>query len=196
MKLFDVHQLANNVEAAIEEGNDLLKLYKFLGIEDEYSALLDKLSNLKPIDEKLIELSGMESTNIDIDFNNEDIVEQFNEINESTGEVMELGKEMGKSDELLVLGEEQSVTDAPSYQTEKISKSLSSYLSEIDFYINDGYFGDAEKLIDSLRDKYPESKELLQRFEKSLSQINSTHIHQGLFYPPGQSPGLTEMILV
>ncbi len=173
VKLFDVYQLANDVEAAIEEGKDLLKLYKFLGIEDEYSALLDKLSNLKPSDEKLIELSGLESTNIDIDFSNEDIVEQFNELSDPSAEVVKLGKEMGKSDELLVLSEEQSVTDAPSYQTEKISKSLSSYLSEIDFYINDGYFGDAEKLIESLRDKYPESEELLHRLKK-LEKVKLT----------------------
>jgi tetratricopeptide (TPR) repeat protein len=164
-KLFEVYLESGQTELAVEEGKGLLELYKFLSLHEEYTDLLEKLSTLKPEDDKLVALSGEEKTNIEIDFDAAELDEQFREIGTSdmhddVADVTELG------DDVLVLSDSENVGSIPVPRGGDVSKSLSSILSEVDFYVNDGYFGDAEKLIEQLKQKYPGNKQLLAKIEK------------------------------
>ncbi|HLP45608.1 MAG TPA: tetratricopeptide repeat protein, partial [Candidatus Kapabacteria bacterium] len=61
----------------------------------------------------------------------------------------------------------------PGVQKQKeFSKSLSTYLSELDFYINDGYLNEAEKLAAGLKEIYPDNKELAAKIGR-LSKAKS-----------------------
>jgi len=167
-KLFEVYLEAEQIEMAVEEGKGLLELYKFLHIDDEYGDLLEKLSTLRPEDERLATLSHDEKTSIDITFDAAELNEQIQEIATS-----DLQGDIGMADEVeevLVLSEAENLTASASpmvgVEGEESSKSLSSVLSEVDFYVNDGYFGDAEKLIGQLKQKYPGNKLLLAKIEK------------------------------
>ncbi|UCH94725.1 MAG: tetratricopeptide repeat protein [Candidatus Aminicenantes bacterium] len=163
-KLFEVYLEAEQTELAVEEGKGLLELYKFLHHDDEYIDLLEKLSTLKPEDERLVALSVDEKTSIDIDFGKAELDEQILEIGDSyTHEEPGAGD---AGDDVLVLSEAENVTAAPMVEGEASSKSLSSILSEVDFYVNDGYFGDAEKLLNQLKEKYPGNKQLLAKIDK------------------------------
>jgi len=56
--------------------------------------------------------------------------------------------------------------DLSSKKDKKSSKSLSDYLEELDFFINDRYYYEAEKLIVELKRKFPENKGLLIRIQQ------------------------------
>jgi tetratricopeptide (TPR) repeat protein len=167
-KLFEVYMQADQNEAAVEEGKGLLELYKFLGKNIEYSDMVEKLSRLRPHDDSLVALSTDEKTSIDIDFDRDALQEQIQEINAT-----EMHEGEG-DDDVLLLSEADNVTSSPLRSVveaeiaskEDSSKSLSSVLSEVDFYVNDGYFGDAEKLVDELKQKYPGNKALLAKIKK------------------------------
>ncbi len=165
-KLFEVYLEAEQTEMAVEEGKGLLELYKFLHIDDEYGDLLEKLSTLRPEDDRLAVLSGDEKTSIDITFDATELNEQIQEI--ATSDLHEPIEAADEVDDVLVLSEAENVTASPmvGVEGEGSSKSLSSILSEVDFYVNDGYFGDAEKLINQLKQKYPGNKLLLAKMEK------------------------------
>jgi tetratricopeptide (TPR) repeat protein len=165
-KLFEVYLEAEQNELAVVEGKGLLELYKFLHIHDEYGDLLEKLSTLKPEDERLATLSGEEKTSIDITFDSAELNEQIQEI--ATADIHGEVEAVDEVDDVLVLSEAENVTASPmpEVEGEESSKSLSSILSEVDFYVNDGYFGDAEKLINQLKQKYPGNKLLLAKIEK------------------------------
>lgn len=167
-KLFEVYLEAEQTELGVEEGKGLLDLYKFLHIDDEYGDLLEKLSTLRPEDERLATLSHEEKTSIDITFDVAELNEQIQEI--ATSDLHEAPEAANEVDDVLVLSEAENVTASASpmveVEGEESSKSLSSVLSEVDFYVNDGYFGDAEKLINQLRQKYPGNKLLLAKIEK------------------------------
>jgi tetratricopeptide (TPR) repeat protein len=165
-KLFEVYLEAEQTEMAVEEGKGLLELYKFLHIDDEYGDLLEKLSTLRPEDDRLAVLSGDEKTSIDITFDATELNEQIQEI--ATSDLHEPVEAPDEVDDVLVLSETENVTAAPIVEVEGEGspKSLSSVLSEVDFYVNDGYFGDAEKLINQLKQKYPGNKLLLAKIEK------------------------------
>lgn len=173
-RLFDVYEQMDNVEMAVEEGKGLLELYRYLKRDNEYAELLEKLSILKPEDEKLVSLSGDEKTNIELDFDKEALKQEISDNEMEEGALEE--------SDVLVLSQDQSVggmdaidvgsspllvdvdAGAPAHKTS--TKSLSSVLSEVDFYVNDGYFGDAEKLLEKLKVKYPGNKKLLAKIEK------------------------------
>jgi len=167
-KLFEVYLEAEQIELAVDEGKGLLELYKFLHIDDEYGDLLEKLSTLRPEDERLATLSGEEKTSIEINFDAAELNEQIQEI--ATSDIHGGVDAADEGDDVLVLSEAENVTASASpmveVEGEASSKSLSSVLSEVDFYVNDGYFGDAEKLIDQLKQKYPGNKLLLAKIEK------------------------------
>jgi pilus assembly protein FimV len=167
-KLFEVLLEAEQIELAVEEGKGLLDLYKFLHIDDEYGDLLEKLSTLRPEDDRLATLSGEEKTSIDINFDAAELSEQIKDFGVSDIHEEQVAADEG--DDVLVLSEAENVTAAVSpvvsVEGEEPSKSLSSILSEVDFYVNDGYFGDAEKLINQLKQKYPGNKLLLEKIEK------------------------------
>ncbi|MFC2140717.1 tetratricopeptide repeat protein [Acidobacteriota bacterium] len=165
-KLFEVYLETEQIDLAVEEGKGLLELYKFLHIDDEYGDLLEKLSTLRPEDDRLATLSGDEKTSIDITFDSAELHEQIQEI--ATSDIHEGADAADEVDDVLVLSEAENVTASPmvGVEGEGSSKSLSSILSEVDFYVNDGYFGDAEKLIDQLKQKYPGNKLLLAKIEK------------------------------
>ena len=187
LRLFQVFELSHKVEEAVEEGKGLLDIYKSLGMRDEYSELFEKLAQLKPEDDKLVEISVDEKTSIDIDFQREELVEEINAFGASDMHD-EIKLEDGASDELMVLSEDQSL--APGLQMEDqpqddaFSKSLTTYLSELDFYINDRYFDEAEKLIEGLKKQFPGNEELQSR----IHRFNSAKASES---EPGQTDGDT-----
>ncbi len=180
-KLFSLYYKIDEVDLAVEEGKELLSLYQARGLEFEYSELLDKLSILSPEDEKLIEMSGEEKTNIDIDFGTGDFQEQIEEIKRDQIHRPEPPEKerMDTDQDVLLLSDMDNISKSPDQEEisepgekedKKLQKSLSSLLSELDFYINDGYFGDAEQLVKQLEEKYPGNEGLLQRTKK-LDQL-------------------------
>jgi hypothetical protein len=60
---------------SITQGKDLLEQLRSQGHTEEYQQLLNTLSNLHPEDDQLVEMSGNETTNIDIDFDQEELEE-------------------------------------------------------------------------------------------------------------------------
>jgi len=162
-KLFDVYQMSNDIEALLSEGIELLKIYKKENKDEEYKVMLDKLTKLKPNDERLLDLSGHERTNIEIDFDHAEMVEQIEELQQpSMGEMEISGIKSEEEDIFLLKGEDslQIKTDAES------KKGLSSHLAELDFYISEGYFSNAEKILEKLRKEYPESREIVSRLAR------------------------------
>lgn len=162
-KLFDVFQMSNDIESLLNEGIELMKLYKRDNRDEEYKQLLDKLTRLKPNDERLLDLSGHERTNIEIDFDHAEMIEQIKELQQpGMGELDLESSRPGEEDVFLLKGEDslQRKTDAES------KKGLSSHLAELDFYISEGYFSNAEKALQRLRSEYPESREIQTRLER------------------------------
>jgi tetratricopeptide (TPR) repeat protein len=162
-KLFDVYQMSNDIEALLSEGIELLKVYKKENKDEEHKQLLDKLTKLKPNDERLLDLSGHERTNIEIDFDHAEMIEQIKELQHpSMGEMEIDGLRAEEEDIFLLKGEDslQLKTDAES------KKGLSSHLAELDFYISEGYFSNAEKALERLHREYPESREVQSRLER------------------------------
>ncbi len=162
-KLFDVYQMSNDIEALLSEGIELLKIYKKENKDEEYKVMLDKLTKLKPNDERLLDLSGHERTNIEIDFDHAEMIEQIEELQQpSMGEMEISGIKSEEEDIFLLKGEDslQIKTDAES------KKGLSSHLAELDFYISEGYFSNAEKILEKLKKEYPESREIVSRLAR------------------------------
>ena len=163
IKLFDVYQMSNDIEALLGEGIELLKIYKKENRDDEYKTLLDKLTKLKPNDERLLDLSGHERTNIEIDFDHAEMIEQIKELQQPSMGEMEISESKGEEEDIFLLKGEDSLqikTEAES------KKGLSSHLAELDFYISEGYFSNAEKVLEKLRKEYPESKEIVSRLAR------------------------------
>lgn len=166
-KLFEIHKRRKEMKPALDEGKELLDIYKLRNNTDLYENLLEDLSKIAPEDEKLVELSGEEKTNIDINFDKSEVEDQLDDI-ENTG-MREIDLDIGypPDSDVLILSEEDSIVEKESEKGDKKgTESISGYISEIDFYINDGYFGDAEKLAEELLEKYPENKDILKRVEK------------------------------
>ncbi len=183
-KLFEVCEALGKTHTAVEEGKALLDLYKELDMRDEYTELFDKLTVLKPDDDKILEISGEEKTSIDIDFQKEELAEELGFLGAADihGD-MEMKGRAATDEDLLLLSEEQSlpastpaiaarVPTAPApaaagdQKRKELSKSLSTYLSELDFYINDGYLNEAEKLAVGLKKTYPGNKDLAARIDR------------------------------
>ncbi len=162
-KLFDVFQMSNDIEALLNEGIELLKIYKQENRDEDHKQLLDKLTKLKPNDERLLDLSGHERTNIEIDFDHAEMIEQIKELQQpGMGEIELDGFRSGEEDIFLLKGE-----DSLKQKTESESKKgLSSHLAELDFYISEGYFSNAEKALERLRREYPESREIQSRLDR------------------------------
>lgn len=158
VKLFDVYQMSNDIEALLGEGIELLKIYKKENKDEEYKMMLDKLTKLKPNDERLLDLSGHERTNIEIDFDHAEMIEQIKELQQPS--MAEINAE--EEDIFLLKGEDslQIKTDAEN------KKGLSSHLAELDFYISEGYFSNAEKILEKLQKEYPESKGIVSRLDR------------------------------
>lgn len=182
LKLFDVYQLTSDIDALMDEGIELLKLYKSDGNQEEFKKLLEKLYTLKPDDVRLAEYAGDEKTSIDIIFDKEELKDNLDEISNPTLKEMGVPEEMDDIGDILVLSDEESEAEKdnqsmshseapgeeeqPSREQSDDSQNLSSVFTELDFYINDGYFGDAERLIEQLREKYPKNPELINRIRK------------------------------
>jgi len=201
LKLFDVYQLANDIDSLLEEGIELMTLYKSLNKTEEHKKLLDKLYTLKPNDERLIGMVGDEKTSIDITFDKEELKDKMSEISDPNLKEINLPKEIpldipdeiedtGGVKDVFVLSDDDnfpppkpeieiekeqsdSMQKSDTHSDKENSKDLSSVFTELDFYINDGYFGDAEKLIEELRELYPENSGLIGRIEK-LKQARET----------------------
>lgn len=158
-KLFELYQQTEQSELALDEGKALLEFLKIGGHEDEYTDLLGILSNIKPDDAKLVELSVNEKTSIEIDFGKMELEEEISDAHMDEGEIDE--------NDILVLSEEENLSP-PLLETDgrEKSKSLSAVLSEVDFYLNDGYLGDAEQLLLRLKDKFPGNEALMAKIKK------------------------------
>jgi tetratricopeptide (TPR) repeat protein len=167
IKLFDVYQMSNDIEALLNEGIELLQIYKKENNDEAYKELSDKLTKLKPSDERLLELSGHERTNIEIDFDHAEMIEQINELKHPGGMgEMESGELKVEEDIFLLKGEDSvQIKTEPEYK-----KGLSSHLAELDFYISEGYFANAEKILDRLQKEFPGSREIVSR----LGRINKS----------------------
>jgi tetratricopeptide (TPR) repeat protein len=162
-KLFDVYQMSNDIEALLSEGIELLKVYKKENKDEEHKQLLDKLTKLKPNDERLLDLSGHERTNIEIDFDHAEMIEQIKELQQPGMGEMEIDGLRAEEEDIFLLKGEDSLqlkTDAEG------KKGLSSHLAELDFYISEGYFSNAEKALERLHREYPESREVQSRLER------------------------------
>ncbi|MCK4944199.1 MAG: DUF2989 domain-containing protein, partial [Candidatus Aminicenantes bacterium] len=187
LKLFDVYQISNDIDSLMDGGIELLKIYKSENNQDEFKKLLEKLYTFRPDDVRLAEYAGEEKTSIDIVFDKEDLKDNMNEISDPSLKEIGMPDEMDDLKDILVLSEEDSMLGTkkpatPEPEPEDLksgsdsgaekedSTNLSSVFTELDFYINDGYFGDAEKLIEKLRESYPNNKELVERMEK-LKQV-------------------------
>ncbi len=164
VKLFDVYQMNNDIESLLNEGIELLQIYKNENNDEAYKSLSDKLTKLKPNDERLLDLSVHERTNIEIDFDHAEMIEQINELQHPGGmDEMESIELKGEEDDIFLLKGEDSVqikTDS------EIKKGLSSHLAELDFYISEGYYANAEKILDRLQKEFPASKEIASRIER------------------------------
>jgi tetratricopeptide (TPR) repeat protein len=155
--------MSNDIEALLAEGIELLKIYKKENRDDQYKAMLDKLTKLKPNDERLLDLSGHERTNIEIDFDHAEMIEQIKELQQPGLGEMEIDGPRGEEEDIFLLKGEDSLqlkTEAES------KKGLSSHLAELDFYISEGYFSNAEKALERLRKEYPESREVQSRLDR------------------------------
>jgi tetratricopeptide (TPR) repeat protein len=165
-KIYDFYQLIGQIEKAVNEGKSLLEALRNQGHQEEYNLLLQTLSQIHPEDDQLVEMSGNESTNIDIDFDQDELEEQLAGMADS--QVLAMHSELPEAD-ILVLSEENTIDEPDPLES---SKTLSSVFSELDFYINDGYFGDAEKLISELKKKYPENNQLITRIERFKKEVH------------------------
>jgi len=177
-KIYDFYNQIGQIEKAITQGKTLLEQLRNQGHSEEYNQLLETLSQIHPEDDQLVEMSGNESTNIDIDFDQEELEEQLQGMADS--QVLSLNQEPADPD-ILVLSEESTIDEPDPLES---SKTLSSVFSELDFYINDGYFGDAEKLINELKKKYPENNQLITRIERFKKETKQEKPSA----PPEQAP--------
>ena len=166
LKLFDVYQLANNIEAIMTEGIELLQLYKRERNEDEHKALFDKLSRLKPNDERLLDLGGHEKTNIEITFDKDELIEQIDELAHHESSKFDFSPKETEDEEVFELKGEDSLMATPADLEQKKKKGLSTQLVELDFYISEGYFDEAGKILEKLREEYPQSREIISRLER------------------------------
>lgn len=188
LKLYDVYKKNNEISAAISVGKELLTHFKTEGDEDQYQDILNDLANLAPEDEKIIELSGEEKTNIDINFDQAEIEDQFNDIDNSGMQDIDLDSKPSIEQNVLILSEEDSIAEPQDKNKSDSFTSVSGYLSEIDFYINDGYYSDAEKLTEELLEKFPESEEIKSRIQK-LQNVKADRIDKmTAAEPPNSSP--------
>lgn len=161
IKLFDVYQMSNDIEALLNVGIELLQIYKKENNDEAYKVLSDKLTKLKPSDERLLDLSGHERTNIEIDFDHAEMIEQINELKHPGGMgEMESAELKAEEEDIFLLKGEDSVKIKS--ETD-LKKGLSSHLAELDFYISEGYFANAEKILDRLQKEFPESREIVSR---------------------------------
>ena len=161
IKLFDVYQMSNDIEALFNEGIGLLQIYKKENNDEAYKVLSEKLTKLKPSDERLLDLGGYERTNIEIDFDHAEMIEQINELKHPGGmEEMESADLKLEEEDIFLLKGEDSVQIKAEPE---LKKGLSSYLAELDFYISEGYFANAEKILDRLQKEFPGSREIVSR---------------------------------
>ncbi|MBN2399806.1 MAG: tetratricopeptide repeat protein [Candidatus Aminicenantes bacterium] len=164
VKLFDVYQMNNDIESLLNEGIELLQIYKNENNDEAYKLLSDKLTKLKPNDERLLDLSVHERTNIEIDFDHAEMIEQINELQHPGGmDEIESIELKGEEDDIFLLKGEDSVQIK---SDSGIKKGLSSHLAELDFYISEGYYANAEKILDRLQKEFPGSKEIASRIER------------------------------
>ena len=163
VKLFDVYQMSNDVEALLNEGIELLKVYKKENRDDDYKHLLDKLTKLKPSDERLLDLSGHERTNIEIDFDHAEMIEQIKELQQPAIGDGEFEAGRAEEEDVFLLKGEDSLQVKTGSESKK---GLTSHLAELDFYISEGFFSNAEKVLERLRLEYPESREIQSRLAR------------------------------
>ncbi len=71
-----------------------------------------------------------------------------------------------EEEDIFLLKGEDSVVGVQTKIEKEYSKGLSSQLVELDFYISEGYFDNAEKVLERLKREYPESKEIIARLER------------------------------
>jgi len=171
-KLVELFELKGDLPSLISEGVDLLQLLKDLNREQELRILLERLLRLSPNDERLLDFTGYEKTNIEIDFDHSELLEQIEELKEPEKVFHE---EPAKEEEILELSSADSIAITPE---KDYFRSLSTQLNQVDFFINEGFLDNAEEILRKLKETYPESTEVIKRFERIKQAAEATRKKQ------------------
>jgi len=178
LKAFDVFQMLNQLELLVDEGIELLEIYKSSNNIPEFNRLLETLTLLKPNDPRLLEYTLNEKTNIEIDFSQEELQEQIEELD--TGSLEEIDfpheheEEASHEDDVFLLTDEDGMaTDhnqgAGPENTPIPEPALQQMLDELDGLLDAGLLDNARQMLNALRKQspnHPEINERLIRLEK------------------------------
>ncbi|HDP95421.1 MAG TPA: tetratricopeptide repeat protein [Candidatus Aminicenantes bacterium] len=175
LKAFDVYQMLNQLELLVDEGIELLEIYRSSNNVPEFNRLLETLSLLKPNDPRLLEYTLNEKTNIEIDFTQDELNEQIEELN--TGRLHEIDfpqEEESHEDDVFLLTDEDGMatdkTQGSETDGEAIPESaLAQMLAELDGLLENGRLDNARQMLNALRRQipdHPEVKERLRRLEQ------------------------------
>jgi tetratricopeptide (TPR) repeat protein len=181
-KLAEIFKISGKTNNLIVLYESLLYVYEEKGMKEELRKTLEELiqlsNNPSGYEEQLAKLTGEEAkaagkADIEIDFDAFELELDVTDMHKKNDGRFE-------DDDILLHSKDENVNTSPIYELEgeDSSKSLSAVLSEVDFYVNDGYFGDAEKLIDQLKQEYPGTKLLLAIIEK-LKKTKMEALQQG-----------------
>ena len=181
-KLAEIFKISGKTNNLIVLYESLLYVYEEKGMKEELRKTLEELIQLSDTpssyEEQLAKLTGEEAkaaekADIEIDFDAFELDLDVTDMHKKNDGRFE-------DDNILLLSKDENVNTSPidEFEGKDSSKSLSSVLSEVDFYVNDGYFGDAEKLIDQLKQKYPGNK-LLSAIIGKLKKAKMEALQQG-----------------
>ncbi len=161
-KLVEFFELKGDLSSLVAEGVDLLQILKEQNRDQEFRILLERLLRLSPNDERLLDFTGYEKTNIEIDFDHAELLEQIEELKEPE-KVFPEESHKDKEDEVLELSSADSIALTPE---KDYFRSLSTQLNQVDFFLNEGFIDNAEEILKKLKETYPESTEVIKRFER------------------------------
>ncbi|MBN1197219.1 MAG: tetratricopeptide repeat protein [Candidatus Aminicenantes bacterium] len=188
LKAFDVYQMLNQLELLVDEGIELLEIYRASNNVPEFNRLLETLSLLKPNDPRLLEYTLNEKTNIEIDFTQEELNEQIEELNTGRLHEIDFTQEEGshEDDVFLLTDEDGMATDkaeGSEPDREAIPESaLAQMLTELDGLLDNGRLDHARQMLNALRRQIPDHPEVKQRLLR-LEQLK-----QGEPFLPGTQP--------
>ncbi|MDY0297130.1 MAG: tetratricopeptide repeat protein [Acidobacteriota bacterium] len=172
LKAFDVYQMLNQLELLVDEGIELLEIYRSSNNIPEFNRLLETLSLLKPNDPRLLEYTLNEKTNIEIDFSQEELNEQIEELN--TGGLHEIDfsqeEESHEDDVFLLTDDDSMATDkaagADTGGEEIPEPALQQMLKELDGMLEFGRLDNARQMLNALRRQIPDHPEVRDRLRR------------------------------
>lgn len=202
LKAFDVYQMLNQLDLLLDEGVDLLEIYKTSNNVPEFNRLLETLSLLKPNDPRLLEYTLNEKTNIEIDFSQAELDEQIEELN--TGSLQDVDFtdiNGGHEDDVFLLTDEDGMaTDhnqgAEIKDTPIPEPALQQMLAELDGLLDSGRLDNARQMLNALRRQIPDHPGVRERFNRleSLKQQEAPPVTLPEDSATGEIEMLTESI--